>query len=377
MGHSHPRTSAVRDGTGSAFRRVFAHVVLLMVIASALGCAQPLRVNALANVEATGNMNVNADANVKAQLQPSPQLQPVVAMGLPHKPQNPGAAKIAIVDVDGLILNNDATGLGSWGENPVSAFRERLDAIEADPCVRAVVVRINTPGGSVTATDIMWRDLTAFKRRTSLPVVACLMDVAAGGGYYVSVAADKIVAHPTSVTGGIGCILNVYNLQDLMGQFNILGIPIKAGSNIDLGSPIKELSADKRKLLQDMADEFHARFRSVVIKGRPGVDGSSESTFDGRVFTARQALDLQLIDQIGYLDNSVAIARTMAGVDYANVVFYHRPDDKALSQYAITPNTPLQKNIIPVNVPGLDRSKLPSFLYLWQMEPSAEAVLGK
>jgi protease IV len=67
----------------------------------------------------------------------------------------------------------------------------------------------------------------------------------------------------------------------------------------------------------------------------------------------------------------------MAGVDYANLVFYHRPDDKALSQYAITPNTPLQKNIIPVNVPGLDRSKLPSFLYLWQMEPSAEAVLGK
>jgi protease-4 len=203
------------------------------------------------------------------------------------------------------------------------------------------------------------------------------MDVAAGGGYYVAVAADKIVAHPTSVTGGIGCILNVYNLQDLMGQFNILGIPIKAGSNIDLGSPIKELSADKRKLLQDMADEFHARFRNVVLKGRPGVDGSTESTFDGRVFTARQALDLQLIDQIGYLDNAVAVARNMAGIDYANLVFYHRPDDKALSQYAITPNTPLQKNIIPVNVPGLDRSKLPSFLYLWQMEPSAEAVLGK
>ena len=76
-----------------------------------------------------------------------------------------------------------------------------------------------------------------------------------------AIAADTIVAHPTSVTGGIGCILNVYNLQDLMAQFNILGIPIKSGTNIDLGSPIKALSADKRKLLQDMADEFHARFR--------------------------------------------------------------------------------------------------------------------
>jgi protease-4 len=300
-----------------------------------------------------------------------------MAMSLPHGPQDPGSATIAIVDVDGLLLNNDATGLGSWGENPVSVFRERLDAIECDPRVCAVVIRINTPGGSVTATDIMWRDLTAFKRRKCVPVVACLMDVAAGGGYYLATAADTIVAHPTSVSGGIGCILNVYNLQDLMGQFNILGIPIKAGSNIDLGSPIKELSPEKRKLLQDMADEFHARFRSVVLKGRPNVDGNLETTFDGRVFTATQARDLHLIDEIGYLDNAVAAARLMASAPYANVVFYHRTDDPVLSQYSITPNTPLQKSIIPVNVPGLDRSKLPSFLYLWQMEPSAEVAVGK
>jgi protease-4 len=350
---------------------------LWLFLMACIGCAQPLRVNTQATVDAVGNINVDATGNVKAQLAPTPRLEPVSAMGLPHRPLDPNAAKIAIVDVDGLLLNNDATGLGSWGENPVSAFRERLDAIECDACVRAVVVRINTPGGSVTATDIMWRDLTAFKHRTCIPIVACLMDVGAGGGYYLAVAADTIVAHPTSVTGGIGCILNVYNLQDLMGQFNILGIPIKSGANIDLGSPIKELSADKRKLLQDMTDEFHARFRSVVIKGRPSVDGSNESTFDGRVFTARQAQELHLIDQIGYLDNAVAAARKMAGVDYANVVFYHRRDDPALSPYSITPNVPLQKGLIPVNVPGLDRSKLPSFLYLWQMEPSAEAALGK
>ena len=125
-----------------------------------------------------------------------------------------------------------------------------------------------------------------------------------------------------------------------------------------------------------MADEFHARFRDVVLRGRPKVDGDLKSTFDGRVFTARQAKELHLIDQIGYLDNAVAAARSMAGVDYANVVFYHRRDDPALSQYSITPNTPLQKGIIPINVPGLDRSKLPCFLYLWQMEPSSEVVLG-
>ena len=126
-----------------------------------------------------------------------------------------------------------------------------------------------------------------------------------------------------------------------------------------------------------MADEFHARFRNVVLKARPDVDPKLASTFDGRIFTARQAQELHLIDQIGYVDDAVEIAQSMAGVPCANVVFYRRKDDPALSQYSITPNTPLQKGIIPINVPGLDRSKLPTFLYLWQMEPSTEVAVGK
>jgi protease-4 len=319
----------------------------------------------------------DANASVKAELAPVPKLQPVSAMGLPYRFRNPWGATVAVVDVDGLLLNSDATGLGSWGENPVSVFRERLDAIECDPHVCAVVVRINTPGGSVTATDIMWRDLTAFKSRTCLPVVACLMDVGAGGGYYLATAADTIVAHPTTVTGGIGCILNVYNLQDLMAQFNILGTPIKAGANIDLGSPIKALGDEKRKLLQTMADEFHDRFKDVVVRSRPCVDGKVETTFDGRVFTAEQAKELGLIDQIGYFDDALADARALACANQASVVFFHRKDDPALSNYSITANVPLQKGIIPINVPGLDRSKLPCFLYLWQMDPSIEAAAGK
>jgi protease IV len=346
-----------------------------VTICLSFGCAQPLRVNAHADVD--GNIKVDANGNVKAELAPTPRLQPVKAMGLPNRPPNPQGPVIAIVDVDGLLLNNDATGLGSFGENPVSVFRERLDSIECDPRVCAVVVRINTPGGSVTATDIMWRDLRAFRRRTNLPVVGCLMDVAAGGGYYLATATNPIVAHPTSVTGGIGCVLNVYNLQDLMGQFNILGVPIKAGTNIDVGSPIKGLSDDQRKLLQGMADEFHQRFKDVVVNGRPDVDSNNGSTFDGRVFTATQAKELHLVDEVGYLDNAVALARAQAGVSCASIVFYHRNSDPALSQYSITPNVPLQKGLIPLSVPGLDRSKLPSFLYLWQMEPTMESTFGK
>jgi protease-4 len=286
--------------------------------------------------------------------------------------------KIAVVDVDGLLLNVDMTGLYSLGENPVSVFREKLDAIAADPCVRAVVVRINSPGGGVTATDIMWRELFAFRARTHRPVVACLMDLGAGGAYYLATATDQIVAHPTSITGGIGVILNRYNLSGPMGYFSLHALPIKAGKNIDLGNEIVQEPAPERKqLLQTMADEFHNRFRQVVLHARPHVDASDATNFDGRVFTASQALQRHLIDRIGYLDDAIAAARELAGVESARIVLYHRCNDRAHSPYAISPNVPLQNTLIPMSVPGLDRSRLPTFLYLWQADPTLEKLSGR
>jgi len=126
-----------------------------------------------------------------------------------------------------------------------------------------------------------------------------------------------------------------------------------------------------------MADEFHQRFRNVVVSRRPQVDGRLATTFDGRVFTASQALELHLVDQIGYLDDAVQMATNMAGLTCADVVFYHRKGDAALSSYSTTPNVPFQNKIVPVNIPGIDRSRLPNFLYLWQMEPSTELINGK
>jgi len=318
------------------------------------------------------------DTDVSAQIAPTEPQQPVTPSLLPNHQSSPKDCLVAVVDVDGLLLDADTTGLGSCGENTVSLFRERLDAIQSDPRVRAVVMRVHSPGGSVTAADIMWHDLQDFRRRTKVPVVACLMDVATGGAYYLATGSNIIIAQPTGVTGAIGCILNVYNLQDLMAQFNIVGIPVKAGKNIDLGTPIKALDPEGRKVLQAMADEFHHRFHEVVIKARPKVDPHLETTFDGRVFTASQARDLGLIDEIGYLDDAVAAARSMAGISSnAEIVFYHRKGDPALSPYSVTPNIPLQDKLIPVNDPGLNRSRLPSFLYLWEMDPTVEAITGK
>jgi protease-4 len=318
-----------------------------------------------------------ADVRAKVALPPTPDLDPVRPFLLPGHSTSAQCGLVAVIDVDGLLLDDPATGIGSWGENPVALFRERLDAIERNPEVRSVVLRIHSPGGSVTATDIMWRDLKAFRERTGLPVVACLMDVATGGAYYLATGANQIVAHPTTITGAIGCILNVYNLQDLMAQFNILGTPVKSGKNIDLGTPIQALDEEGRNLLETMAKEFHDRFRRTVLEARPMVDSQDADTFDGRVFTASQAQEKNLIDRIGYLDDAIEMARDMGGAPGAETMFLRRGDDPPLSQYSVQPNVPLQDKLLPLNVPGLNRSRLPSFLYLWQMDPTIETINAK
>jgi protease-4 len=291
---------------------------------------------------------------------------PVVAGGAPSHD------KIALIDVDGLLLNKPAAGMNSLGENPVSAFREKLDRVAADPSYRAVVMRINSPGGGVTATDIMWRDLKTFRSRTGLPVVACLMDLGAGGAYYLAVAADHIMAHPTTLVGGVGVIFNVYNLQDAMMQFNIFAAPIKAGRHIDLGTPIEPLDDESAQILQRIADQYQARFRNVVQEARPGLDADGGQVFDGRVLLADEALRRKLIDSIGYLDDAIAAAQRLAGAPSASVVMLHRCNDRASSPYAVSPNTPIQTGMLPLSMPGLERAQLPAFLYLWQPEPTLE-----
>jgi protease-4 len=320
---------------------------------------------------------VTGEAKVTTTIPPVSDQSPITPTVMLCEPAGQCLPRVAILDVDGMLLNSDMVGLGSHGENPVSLFRERLDAVAADPNVVVVVVRINSPGGGVTATDIMWHDLRSFKRQTQLPVLACVLDAGAGGAYYLATAADQIVVHPTSIVGGIGVILNLYNLQDTMAQFNITAEPIKAGKRIDNGSPVAALDEDGRKLLQSMADSFQQRFRRIVIEARNKVDPNDATNFDGRVFTAQDALQRGLVDHIGYLNDAIDEAAQISGCQKVNVAFYHRPSDRAQSLYASTPNVPLQGGLFPLSLPGLDRSRMPTFLYLWQLDPTLEKLGGK
>src|SRR5207247_9810095 len=135
-------------------------------------------------------------------------------------------------------------------------------AADADVC--AVVARINSPGGGAAASDMMWRELFAFREKTGRPVVACLMDLGTSGAYYLATAADRILAHPLTVTGGVGVVLNLYNLRDFMSTFNIIYQGIKSGEQFDNASMTNALAPEAKALLQAMADEFYGRFKAVV-----------------------------------------------------------------------------------------------------------------
>lgn len=334
----------------------------------------------------TGFVKTDSEARVSGQIQaaldvripPAPDPGPMIAVAARPGPPGGCSSRVALIDVDGLLVNQNLTGLYSVGENPVAAFREKLEAAARDPSVRSIVVRINSPGGGVTATDIMAEELRRFRDSTGKPAVACLMDLATGGGYYLAVGCDRIIAHPTTITGGVGALMNHYNLQDAMAQLNVLAEPIKAGELVDMGTVTAPISPEALQLLQEMADNFRDRFAARVAGRRPGMTAVDRGAIaDGRVVTAAQALKLRMVDRLGYVDDAITEAEQLGGAGGSEVVLYRREGQPTRSIYGITPNIPAQGEIVPFSYPGLERSKLPTFLYLWQPDPTITKSGGR
>ena len=279
--------------------------------------------------------------------------------------------RIALVDIDGLLLNQNYGSLYAVGDNPLASLRDKLDAAVRDPQVAAVLLRINSPGGSVTACDVMAEELRRFRAETGKPVVACLMDLATSGAYFVAAEADRIVAHPTGLTGGLGVVFNHYNLQDAMAQLNLLADSVKSGPKIDMGTITAPLDDETRTMIQKMADAYRDHLQKRVRQRRTAMTARDQQAIaDGRVVLASQALEWHLVDRLGYVHDAIAEAEHQAGVAGAEVVLFHRSGYPAHSLYAITPNPPPLSEAIPLSYPGLDRSRLPTFLYLWQPDPT-------
>lgn len=356
---------------------------LLTLLVLPTGC-RPLETVMRGSMRMNGDMNMAGNMQMDGDMKMSGEVSTImrtdnrasrlVAMPVYGSAEHERSGKIAIVDVDGLLINKNISGLGSMGENPVALFREKLDAIATDPTVAAIVLRINSPGGGVTASDMMTRDLLQLKSQRDIPVVACIMDVGAGGAYYLATAADHIVSHPTSVVGGIGVIFNAYILEDALANFGVYSISIKSGEKIDLASPVRMMEADEREMLKQVAGQFHERFIERVRASR---DVTEPQIFDGRITTGEHALEIDLVDQIGYLDDAVVMARQLANLPTsASLVMLRRDNDRAYTLFDVTPNSPTMSSLVPLSIPGLDRSKLPTFMYLWQPEPTLVTAAG-
>jgi protease-4 len=264
-----------------------------------------------------------------------------------------------------MIVNARNSGLFGDGDNMVSLFRERLDAAGKDCHVKAVVLRVNSPGGAVCASDVMYHDLLAFKEKTHIPVVCCMMDMAASGAYYLAMACDVIFAHPTTVTGSIGVIMSLYDASGLATKIGIASNPIKSGPIKDIGNPLREMTPEERAVLQGLVNSFYDQFVHVVCIGRHMPEDRVRQLADGRVYAGTEAKALGLIDEIGYMDDAIRHAKAMACVEDACVVGYDRGGGHRGSVYAGLANIPNNINVH-VDVPGLSNHHGAAFQYLWE-----------
>ncbi|OGL17729.1 MAG: hypothetical protein A3F92_06410 [Candidatus Rokubacteria bacterium RIFCSPLOWO2_12_FULL_71_22] len=280
-----------------------------------------------------------------------------------------GRAKILLLDVSGFLADEDLSpGLALGAQPPrvplLARVREELKKAAGDSDVRALVVRVNSPGGTVTAADVLYRELGEWRRETKRPIVAVMMDVAASGGYYLALAADTIVAHPTSVTGSIGVIMVSVNAEGLMQKLGLATAAIKSGERKDMGSPFRPLTDEERRIFQSVIDELHGRFVAKVVERRGIPAAEVASLADGRIYTAEQALERRLIDRIGYMPDAIAAARTAAGLDEAKVIVYRRPSQYRATYYARAEAPPTALDAALGRFAALAGTG-PKLLYLW------------
>ncbi|MBN1224534.1 MAG: signal peptide peptidase SppA [Candidatus Aminicenantes bacterium] len=232
--------------------------------------------------------------------------------------------KILIIDISGIIGMALKPGLLERESDIVSRVYSRLQKASEDRRVKGIILRLDTPGGEVTASDILFNEIRKFRDNTDVPVVSLMMGVAASGGYYIAAASDHIIAHPSTITGSIGVISLFPNLEELFAKIGVEINVIKSGSMKDSGSAFRDLTDDEKAVFQTVVDELYTKFLDVVLEGRRGALTLDElkTIADGRIYTAQQALSLKLIDEIGYYDAALSKVMSLAGIEDARIITY-------------------------------------------------------
>ena len=212
-----------------------------------------------------------------------------------------GGARVGLIRVEGVIEN-------------ARPFLDELRRLESDRRVRALVVRIHSPGGGVAPTQQMMDGLRRFRARTGYPVIGCFVELAASGGYYLACAAEEIVCEPGTLTGSIGVILSFVDASALLARVGVKMEVVKSGPRKDFGSWWRPLAGEERAMLDDVVADAYDQFTSAVVEAR-GLDPAVvRELADGRILTGRQALAAGLVDTLGFEPDAIQLAARRAGL---------------------------------------------------------------
>lgn len=280
-----------------------------------------------------------------------------------------GEDKILLLDISGVISEKSERSIAGikTESGMVDRIKEQLNKAEKDKKIKTIILRLNTPGGTVTASDIIYHELLEFKKKRNIKIIAAMMGLSTSGGYYISMAADKIVAHPTTITGSIGVLAIKLNVKGLFEKIGIQDETIKSGDKKDITSPFRPFTKEEKRIFQDIIDSLFQRFIDVIKSGRRGLSPETiKEIADGRVYTAQQALKLKLIDQIGYLEDAIDLAKKVAGIKEAKVITYYRPQQYKENIYSSTyPGMPQTINLLNIDISSFADRIGTKFMYIW------------
>jgi protease-4 len=236
-----------------------------------------------------------------------------------------GEEKILMISVTGVISGKEVKEMLSTTPSIVQQVVSRLKKAEKDPRIKMVLFKVDSPGGGVLASDVLYHEILEFKHRTDIPVGVIMMGLAASGGYYISLPSDWIMAHPVTLTGSVGVVFSRPKVKSLMTKVGVDMAIKKSGRNKDMASPFRSETEEESRLMQQMVDQFAGRFVGLVQKHRQLTPEALKTVKTARIFHAEEALKLGLIDGIGYLDDALDKSRETAELSQdVSVIVYRR-----------------------------------------------------
>lgn len=267
---------------------------------------------------------------------------------------------IAILKLNGTIEDSNNTMASSIYNHQI--FLKEIEDAFMNPEIKAIVLTVNSPGGGVYESDQIYQKLKRYKEIYQKPVIVYMGSMAASGGYYVSMPADKIIANKYTLTGSIGVIMATYNYSQLAEKLGIQEMIFKSGKNKDLLNPMRDINPEQMQIMQAMIDEYYGYFVDIVAQGRKMDRQAVIAVADGRVYTATQAKSLGLVDEIGDLDSAINVAAHMINETNPRVIQYQNENHLNLNWlWSLTSQFNLSKI-----KEDLQKSAVPTAMYLYR-----------